>query len=646
MERSAATSASRNESLLALGVLLLAAALYASTLTNGFVYDDWEQILQNPNVQSFRHLEQILTRPVWSFRGEELRSNYYRPVMLLGYLFCFAAFGDLPMGYHLVNVLLHVVVVWLVYAAGRRLFGDFRLGLLAAAIFALHPIHTEAVAWIAGVTELELALFYLLALLLFIESGETQGRRAAWLRGGMLLSFTLALLSKESAITFPAAAAAYEHFCRPDRARTSWRMKFSRHAALWVLAAAYLAGRVGVVGGAAVVKHADVSRLQALLSAPGLIAQYAQKLFWPWPLCHAYPFEKTLGFADPRLLAGLGVMLAAAALIVLLWKRSRPHAFALFWIFLTLAPVLNARWMGTHIFAERYLYLPSAGFCWLAAAGVLRVWRREATRSAAWRAALALAGCALAALAAAATIARNFDWRDDRALITSALATFPDEPNMRANLGSWLWSRGRRAEAEREWRRALERAPEHHIALPNLGMALLEKRDYAAAKEVLLRAAARWPKQSAPRLLLAQLHLARGEGGAAERELRRAVEIYPLSPATRNALGNFLLEVGRLGEAAAEFRASLDSIPGDEAWAGLAEVAARRNDLAQAEKAWKEAVRLNPFLSRAHFALGKMYLAADRLEDAKKELEAGLLTDPNNPEARDALARLSAAPKR
>ena len=628
-------------------LLLMAFALYANTLVNGFVYDDAVGILSNPYIQNFHHLGRIFTSTVFSFQGDDGISNYYRPLLNFVYLLCHSVFADLPFGYHLVNVLLHVLVVALVFAVAVQLFRDPALGLIAAAIFALHPVHTEAVAWIACIADLELAAFYLLSFLFFLRLGEATGKRAVWLYLGMLASFVLALLSKEPAITLPATAAIYEHFFRENRQQTPFRTQLLRYAGLWLVAAGYLLFRATALGGmVALLKHPDVTWPRVPLTALALLAQYVEKLFWPWPLSVAYPFHPSVGIGEPRALAGFVVFLAAAALLIHLAKRSGAHAFALFWIFLMLAPALNARWMATHVFTERNLYLASAGFSWLLAAGILWLWRREGRGQSARRITIAVAALAMALLAAGATLARNRDFKDDGTLYTQTLALYPDASLIRSNLGIWHWNRGQRVEAERQWLLALQSDPQNAFALSNLGMAMLEQERLADAIAYLKTALLVRPAFSAPHLHLARVYAAQGQKAESEAEFRRAVEISPLSTDARNELGKFYLDEGRLPEALAQFRASLESIPTEVAWAGLAEVFSSQKAVAQAESAWKEVTRINPFASGAHFALGKLYLSSGRFAEAEREFQAGLLTDPHNADALAALRSLPSQTKR
>src|SRR5262249_14881078 len=135
--------------------------------------DDHQQIENNPYAHSFRYVGKIFTSTVWSFQGSEGHTNYYRPLMTLGYVFCDKLFQTYPFGFHLMNLFLNCLVVWLVFRLGERVFSDERIAFGAALIFAFHPVHSEAVAWIAAVTELQLAIFFLLTFLLFLKLSDT-----------------------------------------------------------------------------------------------------------------------------------------------------------------------------------------------------------------------------------------------------------------------------------------------------------------------------------------------------------------------------------------------------------------------------------------------------------------------------------------
>jgi protein O-mannosyl-transferase len=622
-------------------VLLLAFLVYANTLLYGFVYDDHFQIEGNAYVHSFRYVGRIFTTTVWSFQGTEGQTNYYRPLMTFGYLLCNRAFQSSPIGFHLVNLLLNCAVVWLVYAVCTGLIGDEVVSLLAAALFALHPIHTEVVAWIAAVTELDLAVFYLCALLLFLRLEKEEGRRRAFTSALMCGTFVLALLSKEQGITLPVLATIYEHVYRADRKATTWADKFSRYGALWTIAAAYLVFRVTVLRAfAPVTQRGELSTLEVIYSGIALSGQYVTKLLWPHPLLGYYVFHECKSLGEPRVLLGIAALLLCLLLFVFLWRQAREYSFALVWIAVSILPVLNVRWMASSAFAERYLYLPSVAFCLLLAGGGMWLWRRaEGFRLA--RLVGAAAAIALAVLAAALTVTRNRDWRNDKSFFTATLTVDPHGSYMRTSLGALEWSEYRQQEAVKDWKLALADKPDNAIALSNLGMAMVEEKRWPEAEEYLRKAIELRPRFAAPHLHLGKMYATLERPQAAEREFGRAVEISPLSADARNQFGKYLREKGRLEEAEVQFRESLQGLPSGDAWNGLADILASKGLQDEAASGWKKTLELSPYDVHAHLGLGSVYQSRGSAGEAEKQYRAILLMDPHNEKALKAMRELN-----
>ena len=183
----------------------------------------------------------------------------------------------------------------LVFLLTKRLFQNRDLALVAAALFAIHPIHTEAVAWIGASPDLELSLFYLLTFWLFLGMARPEGRFSYTAQFAMAGSFVLTILSKEQAVTLPALATVYEHFYRPDRQETRPAQKVKRYAVLWFLTIVYLLFRIRVLG--ALSSGTSINHLtwyQTFLSTIVLLGQHL------WKLCLARGLARVLRF--PRAL--------------------------------------------------------------------------------------------------------------------------------------------------------------------------------------------------------------------------------------------------------------------------------------------------------------------------------------------------------
>jgi hypothetical protein len=198
-------------------VFVVSLGVYANSLFNDFVYDDVPQVLENRWIRDTEYIPDILSKDVWAFEREEGGWNYYRPLMYLVYMANYHVFGLRAWGFHLVNLLFHAGVSILVFLIIYALLTTWRLGksssplgpsLAAALFFAAHPIHTEVVAWVAGIPELTFTLFLLISFFFYMRSGDGK-----LIKGNYLLSlafFPLALLSKETAVILPLLLILYD----------------------------------------------------------------------------------------------------------------------------------------------------------------------------------------------------------------------------------------------------------------------------------------------------------------------------------------------------------------------------------------------------------------------------------------------------
>ena len=630
---------SQRQAVIFLILFLLAFLPCVNTLLNDFVYDDSFQVIGNPYAHSFRYLRPIFTTTVWSFQGAQGVSNYYRPMMTLGYLLTYQIAGLVPFSFHLANIVLNGIVVWLVFRILCRMSGE-RVGLVAAGLFALHPIHTESVAWIAAVTDLELAVFYLAAFLLYLRLPKAKDK--FWTRAAMCVSFALALLSKEQAMTLPVLAMVFEHFYRGDHSTTTQKEKLSRYAPLWIVAALYLAARATVIGGfASVITRPKLSWYEVVLSAISLAGAYLGKLVWPVHLSAFYVFHPSHSLADHDVLLGLMGLTLCTVLFLSLWRRAHTASFALFWIFLPLGPTLNVRWMPASVFAERYLYLSSIGFCWLVAWGAVKLWSREGVsipRSLA-RAVPAVIGV-VALFYAVRTVSRNTDWRSDDRLFRQAVAVQGETSLIRSNLGSGEFNRGDEAGAEHDWLLALSLGPSNVFALDNLALLRREQHRYLEALDYSRRALRLRPMYTIAHVNLAQTLAAMGRSTEADWEFRVAAALSPLSTRAHNEYGKFLLGEARVTEARAEYERSAEADFSSDAYDQLGDIYRDAQDFPRAEKTYRHALAANPFDSQAHFGLGILLESTGRSIEALREFQSGLAMDPSDAVAKAAVARL------
>ena len=630
-------------------LILLASLPYVNSLANSFVYDDRQQILENPYVHSFRYLGRIFGSTVWSFEGAQGVTNYYRPLMTFAYLIGYKIYGRIPFGFHLMNLALHVAVVLLVFLVTERLFHDRLISLIASGLFAVHPIHTESVAWIAGITDLELSFLFLLTFLLYLRLEDTERENTpSWFSYvSVIAAYCLALLSKEQALVLPALAIVYEHLYRPDRAASQFKDKARRYLPLCLVAAAYIAFRLFVLGGfAPAIWRPTMPWSQVLLSAIALIGSYLGKLIWPVHLVAFYVFHESRSVLDPQVLAGLAGLIACAGLFVWLWRVARPFSFALVWMAATLAPVLNPRWMPAQVFAERYLYLPSVGFCWLIGGAAAKLWRQSrgesSSRGRAFvRQAIAVSVGVIACLYAIRTVERNRDWRSDEVLYRKTLEAQPDAQVIHTNLGVDYSEHNDWSSAEREWILALGAGKPSAVPLTNLGLVRMREKRYSEATDLFNQAIALRPAYMAPYEHFAEMYSEMGRFADADKQFQKAVSLAPLDVNARNKYGHFLLEQGRASEAHEQFARSAEADANSDAYDNLGDLDLAAGDLHKARADYQAALALNDIDNHADFGMAKLDEQQGRIADAVREYRAGLETDPRNAVALAAVQRLT-----
>ena len=466
-------------------VAIVAFAVYANTLGHDFTYDDVPVVRDDDSLATAGWLE-TLQRPYWPTGIDDHARPVvsYRPVTTLSFALNRRAFGEGAFSFHLVNVLLHALVCGLVHRLAARWLGEGNRATVAALLFAVHPVHVEAVAGIVGRAELLAATFYLGALLVFSRRGAGPGEAAA-----LLLLSLAGALSKEHAVTLPVAILLVAAFRGELRARPTWVAT----AATTTGVAISLAMRSAVLGSALDVGPAKTywdggDALVRISTALVAFAKYLALFVFPRTLSADYSFDQiplASGLSDVRALAGLVLLLGMAAFLFREIRSGRRSATALglALFLLTLVPVANVLFPVNVILAERLLYLPSLGLCVAAVALLAGAARRLPVRASAVLTALVLLALA------GRTVARNPAWKDDDALFTRTVADAPRSARAWAKLGEIRAEQGRADEAREHLQRALEIHPGEYGALDRLGHLALEAADPipAEARDEALR---------------------------------------------------------------------------------------------------------------------------------------------------------------
>ena len=455
-------------------ILIVTGLIYLRCLYNGFVSDDYLEIVANRHLGQWSTMWQALFYSAGHFLLGQ--TCYYRPLKSMWSVLNFHLFKLNSVGWHTLKLLLHLWVTLLTFRVAQLLTNDITAALASAAAFALLPVHTEIVAFVSAIPEPLAAIFELSALCCFIE--RRSGSWSDYLLPTIL--FAAALLSFEGAIVFPLLITLYVFLFEvaPQRLalaemREALAVALRRSAPFFIVLLAYLAIRAAVLGRAEFSghpvpdPHAVVSPLEAVAMTPSAILVYVTSTVLPWVSGPFHRLQWVGGFGSIRfgssvLLLALGTFLIALAIVRS--SRRALYAFCSVWFVITLLPALNlfATLSRAHlpiIVQDRYLYLPSVGFCVVAGDLTVRFWRSR--QSARWVVASTLVAVAIT-YATFAWRAEGF-WHDDEAMLLRAVEVVPDSPLYHRKLALLFEHEGKLSEAYREQRKAVELEPDNRF---------------------------------------------------------------------------------------------------------------------------------------------------------------------------------------
>ena len=599
-------------------LIVFSFALYIATTAYGLVGDDAILIGGNPYVRSFHFLREIFTQNFWSFRGARGDSMYYRPLVMFSFLLQTMLFGPRPAPFHLLNVLLNTWVVVMVYQFGKRLWPKGPGAFWGALLFAALPVHTEDVATVSGISDLECAAFFLAALLIYTKptGGRGFSRVRAWMSA---LVFLLAALCKEVALAVPLLMVFYEHFLRGDSA-VRFGERLSRYMPTFLVSAFYIVVHLAVIGDVSSVGPPRRMYLrESLIFAFTQLGEYTDRLLWPQRLSYSWKFHPPLSWQDPAILLGVLFTLWAVGVVVAWWRQDRPVSFAIIWFFLTLAPVLNIAGVGVPAYGERYLYIPAVGICWVVGQGLGAMAGMGTGRRAWWRFAAVALGLVLLLAAALRTLVRLPVWRNN---FTLGQATVGEDPNaaiFHIYVGNNYREEGNRGRARIEYIAAIASDPLAGEAFVNLAGVLLDDGNASAAEEVLRRGAQLNPTFSKPLFVLGKIALHRGSTEEARDLFGRALSRDPNDPEALFELGLLSLQAGRLDEAENLFSRAATVEPSSAlVHLNLGAVFAREKRFEGAEAEFRRAIQLAPNSESPYLALAGAYEDQGKQEAALK----------------------------
>ncbi len=555
---------------LALCVIALNARVPAGEFLN---WDDTLLVTENPRVQP-HGLSGLLRalNPSDALSGRHLE---YLPLRDLAYALIFYYRGLDPVAYHVAQIVVHLCVCLLVFWCARPWIRE-RGALIAASLFAVHPVHVESVAWIASLKDPTFTAAVLLSVGLYFRSTSATGRSRALLYAGALLAMVVALGFKQIAIVTPALLWAVDWAFTERRARA--RALSIAPFALLALAVLPLFLVIGSRNGV-IVPPPGGTRLTGLLTMTVVYARYLGTLVAPFDLSARYVLSPVLTVADSRFIVSAVVIAAAWAVAAVLRTRTRAPLLVLLWFTIALLPVMNIIPIPIEM-ADRYLYLPSVGFAIGCGAGIDALVDRTRPAIAAL---VVAATVGIMALWGALSVERSAVWHDDVVLWSSVIEHAPQFYLGRTNLAMAYLRRGDHVAAERQLRAALAISPDDPVVHLNLGMLFRAQRRSQEAKESFRRAIALRPIYPKAYNNLASVFMDEHDWAGARPLLERALELDREYPTAHRNLAVVCMNLSDHAGALAHMRAAIDVRPSDRQllleWLDMLR-AARRESLA------------------------------------------------------------------
>jgi tetratricopeptide (TPR) repeat protein len=540
-------TAYRNDRLALLVALLVAAvavAVFANSLANGFAYDDDFIIKNRELVHGLEGIRTLLVSPYWP---EGFSSGLYRPLTLLTYALDWWIWNGTPFGFHLVNVLLHAAVSALVVLFLLRLF-PWWAAVAGGLVFAVHSVHTEAVANVVGRAELLAALFVLAACLIYMR-GVRGGGISLGAGLAIVLLYALAGFAKEGGFVLPGLLLATDLPLLKDVKRDELKAWIRRRLPLFValtgvlivlLAARWLALGAPLENQPDRVFALDSSFVTRLFTMSRVWPRYFELLLLPFNLSADYSPGVILPASGitPLGIAGFALAVATIALAIALYRRAPEFAMAVAWMAIALLPVSNLIIMAEIVLAERTLYLPSVALSVLAALALVHI---PAPR----RRWVAVALTAWILVFSTVTIRRNSVWDSTDTVFEDLRRRHPESSRLLFGVASMIYRQGDWPKAEEWFDKSIRMWPYHAPYRVEYGMHLFEHGELEKADSLLAGAVRLKPNNVNYRVLLTLVRFQAGDAEGARRAIEGALEEMGERPELYAVLADLHLLAGR-----------------------------------------------------------------------------------------------------
>lgn len=559
-------------------IIILGFGVYWNSLNGKFVWDDEDLIKNNIYIKSPAYIPEIFKQDIEAGAGK--RSSLYHPVQMLSYLADYSFWKSNVIGYHFTNILLHILAALALYRLITVICGNATLSLFTSILFVVHPLHAEAVTYMSGRSDPLFTLFILISFIFYVKYLDT---KKIYSYVFMLVSYILALLSKEFSIIFPALLLLYHY---------TFKKRLDLKVFLPILCAAciYIISRMTILRyllpGPPPMPTTVLQRMPGFSAA---IANYARLLFLPFGLHMEYG-NKIFSWLDPRAASGIIIILSFLFYGLKKRREDRLIFFGIGWFFLSILPVSNLYPINAYM-AEHWLYLPSIGFFIILARGLAYLYNKNLNLKVFTLIFITI----LVTFYSYLTIRQNVYWKEPIVLYKRTLAYAPDSAGIHNNLGNVYKEMGETKEAIASYERALEIDPNLVEAYNNLGNAYSDT----------------------------------GKTEEAIALFKKAIEINPNYAEVYNNLGVTYIELGKNEEAISFFKEALKANPYyviSYNNIGNAYTAMRWTKMAI--HAYERAIEVDPDYVLAYCNLGDSYMDIEKPQEAIELYKKAIRIDP------------------
>jgi tetratricopeptide (TPR) repeat protein len=436
------------KSILILIIIAACLASYFNALFGDFVWDDNTFFATKEYNKSFKFLPQFFFSDFTGVYDKSLSSGYYRPLLALFFMLNYVLWGSCPIGYHLFNLIFHILSCILIFTLVEMLIKNRVVAFSSSLLFGVHPVHTEAVSFISNVSYVSATFFFILSIILFLHYAKNKSLIFYFCS---LACFVVSLLTIESAIILPFLLASIDYlFLSQSDIKKFCNKFFKFYSGFIITIVLYLILRSYVVEWDFICRRAlgqvnfsnGESAFWRALTSLKIFYYYIRLLFFPYNLRVEYFFASSDSILEIPVLAGSAILISLILIVVNNSRRNPILSLSIVWFLITLFPMSNLLPIG-NLFAERYLYIPSIGFC--IGIGFLLFWLMQhnfRTSFINWKISITLIFVLIIIIFGKTTYERNSIWADELSLWYDAVKKSPESSRAHCNLASAYYNLG------------------------------------------------------------------------------------------------------------------------------------------------------------------------------------------------------------